>query len=112
MGAALLVVLLVVGLGFVSRLAAEATRAERLSVENDSLRRQFERLGQLESELTRMIQFGDQIRVLAGVTKEDVGLEGTGAEVPPETPAEQDATPGGDALSTGEIDGKTKGRSQ
>lgn len=55
-------------LGDVVRLRASQTE---VLAENDSLRRQFVRLDQLEREIARMALIDNQMRVLAGVETTD-----------------------------------------
>jgi len=78
---AALLFLFLAALAGVIGLAGKAVRADRLAAENDSLRRQFVRLEDLEKELGRMVALSEQMRALAGVGGEDSGL-------PPETSAE------------------------
>jgi hypothetical protein len=74
----LVVLTVLLGLGGLVGWGGSTMRMRRLQVENDSLRVQFRRLGELESNLARMSELNDKMQKMLGV---DLSTEASGSEV-------------------------------
>ena len=70
---AVLVVVAFVGFGGLVGWVSSAGRTHRLQTENDSLRVQFNRLGDLEKELARMSELNKKMQTMLGI--DDGGAE-------------------------------------
>lgn len=94
----LLVFTIVAGISGLVGWVGSTVRMRRLEAENDSLRVQFRRLGELESDLARLSELNDKMQKMLGV------------DLPTAKPAAEpsdgnDEAPGGDAV--GQPDGGT-----
>jgi hypothetical protein len=72
-----LTLIVVVGIGGLFGWLHSTARIRRLQAENDSLRVQFRRLGELEDNLARMSELNDKMRQMLGV---DLPVVGSGKE--------------------------------
>ena len=79
-----MVLALLLSLVFFGRIAASARTARRLGAENDSLRTQFARLGDLERQVAELSRANEQIRRMAGLAPDSAAS--SSARDPAEVP--------------------------